>query len=1656
MKRLFILLSILYSVSSRKVEVDVQRIATSGETNPGSLISITDKYCSVSGVSSPANAGSATYSSKCSLIIDEDNQKSTDYDYTTPTYFSQPTQIKTDDDNKEGKEKCSGVVNSNGDITFDKCIVYSVKVDNEEPAGTADENKVKYSGCNVELRGIGSSATGTAPNIVHTGSKIHLQEIDKILGLETDNHDVSKLSNDNAVYVASTRTCYFMPVNHKFLGKVEAIVKFKLTDPQQDEVDDLYVRIPINFVPHLASRFGATGADVFMDQHDAFVLLGESNVNNKLNDKCKAVDGIDFIGMKRSDNADLTGASCQNAGMTNGLSACSSKTNLVKGSSQVLNTRSTGSGCKTTGTKAHLYTESESAGEKSASLSNSLNPSYKQIQVSDGTAVKFRLMGHFIDRRYKIADQTGVEALEDSIGNFKITTQSLNIKADYIKIGHTRQDHETTGLNLAKLNLDDYGSVCKKQILKSNFDETKQLPSPGIETNDKHLLNTGCVAEDSDSWSSASSSSTVSANIDGHQYAQYYFDHDHHVAYEHIKHVQDSYINDNPSCGTTGYGQNGVACSNAFIIAGFSNDVIVKLPVDIEANIPKAPWNVYIPKLDIQSYGDAKIMKVSSDARLPTYGLPVLDTSLEPQYIDGYPLSHFFKINGVLDCEASIANCDEVDSYDDKYEVFARLTKVESNSNAAEYYDDISGTSILCSSNRASSSDGAYGQGRVRDAGVVYVTDQGVPVGTYIIQSQLYFDKCRIKITENTYLDQVIFSWKNALDAAMCQEDEDTVLDLSKVCTGYTPPARSTATNFANGICTECAKLTVIDRRKVLIGSTELSLLRRQEVFAGQGVEVSGSSIGFLLGKQNGIDEKIGSTGTTAGQAYGEGVLEFDIWGTDSMQGYKNDATQCLPADTQESGGSGPYCQEAHGCNIADGLFGAAVDGDSADQCAEKKVKTPRNDGEFTFHTIRSNSNCNGKLDIQLRLRQSGDADCDTNEDCTIRLWNAQNLLNEAGSPVGFLRPVYDVRFPCSRVSRKTSDSIKLKYVFDLAYNLQSDQFTIGAQGVDTLNGVALTFADNKFSSQTNTGLSGFTKKIEYKPFIGACPNSVTQFQAGVCSPSFAKDDNKAGRAEAAVAGSCDDLVFSNTPSTGTVVSLDQDITLGLVYKRIYSYKVDRDHLLDGQVADTEIAEDTQWFCEDQKFSISLNPTKTASVSVITPIQLVIERQAQIVGITWHGDNEANVAPYTDAQFSKCGAQQYQLRVLVKLREQGTHTSNSAPADWSNLLETFTSSISSGTDGLTATNIVDDSGATYVALTSPCILVTADDCTGLLDSQWKDLTETSTTLLVSSLDTVLGAGSATGTTVTSEVSINTDYSSCPIDIEDVEESGEFAAAVSFDAGNCLANGGQTALDNTGTAITNCASALVTDSGTASIHAYSIASGTSLLDAGANAQYIQGSKLASAGGSMSIDTGSVVLKRYEKAFGGDEKGQQLGDDILLCSKATGADLAPNTGVQLEGFNLSPAVGTNKFDCGFSFLAFGQADLLNDIWEIEIEIVMKNTARRLRASKELKLKSSDPLSGSVGFSILSDTTTVTEDTQASALVEPQTSEPVHHKEGEVDAGMIALIAIGVVLVVAVGWYLMKGRKRQAYAAVPNPAAGGGGSGGGVQPRFSKLRY
>ena len=168
----------------------------------------------------------------------------------------------------------------------------------------------------------------------------------------------------------------------------------------------------------------------------------------------------------------------------------------------------------------------------------------------------------------------------------------------------------------------------------------------------------------------------------------------------------------------------------------------------------------------------------------------------------------------------------------------------------------------------------------------------------------------------------------------------------------------------------EKVRLTIVDDRKIKIGSTELSLLRRKEIAAGHGVDVKGDKIIFIMTKEDGKADT---------------NLKFDIWGTQSMAGYDSSANMCTDV--------GGACGEIHGCDESSGIFAEKTIVDP--NCAEKSITLLKIDNQYQLHEIRSTSQCNGKMDVQFRATEI----------------TSQNLL---GAP-DFLRPTYDVRFPCSR-----------------------------------------------------------------------------------------------------------------------------------------------------------------------------------------------------------------------------------------------------------------------------------------------------------------------------------------------------------------------------------------------------------------------------------------------------------------------------------------------------------------------------------------------------------------------------------------------------------------------------------------------------------------
>ncbi len=400
------------------------------------------------------------------------------------------------------------------------------------------------------------------------------------------------------------------------------------------------------------------------------------------------------------------------------------------------------------------------------------------------------------------------------------------------------------------------------------------------------------------------------------EYPQYKINQVVHISYSGLKHIKSSYL----GCSN---------CDSSFTLKG---DGIADVSKNIESKLENAQWSIFIPRLTVTAKkGKVNDLDVTSDVN-PTHGLYVLPTADSSTDPDGVPLSDLFEVG---DRHA----WDEFGSYEDPYELMSRLSiKSTNGNNVAEKFmgDESSDASDKTCSSKPGS-DAGYGQGKVYDIGSGTKTKE---------MYEQAFATCRLWISGN-FNDQILITWKDdeqvncgttiARDDAgnagdhRCSERQQDVGTYT-ADDGTTPGKR------------EQVKLTVNDNNVYRIGATELSLLRRQEISAGDGstnglnghdAAVDGQDISFVL--------------------YGPATT-FDIYGTSTMIGYKNDATPCTDGDVSNNVG----CYEVHGCTNSAGKF---VD-EGATSCAEKIIVSATTG---TAHTIRSSEKCAGRMDIQLR-----------------------------------------------------------------------------------------------------------------------------------------------------------------------------------------------------------------------------------------------------------------------------------------------------------------------------------------------------------------------------------------------------------------------------------------------------------------------------------------------------------------------------------------------------------------------------------------------------------------------------------------------------------------------------------------------------------------
>jgi len=1030
--------------------------------------------------------------------------------------------------------------------------------------------------------------------------------------------------------------------------------------------------------------------------------------------------------------------------------------------------------------------------------------------------------------------------------------------------------------------------------------------------------------------------------------AMYYLDADHLVAYNEIKHIQSSYL----SC-------NGGECDDSLLVSGFSGGAVITLPVAATA-FPKADWNIYIPQLEVSVKDAAKVLTDDShDDKSPLYGLPVLPTGqADPLHADGIPLSELFSIKIKED------SYDIVDSYDDGYELFTHMSTRQNGAVITEHYLDVAGGSMTCSSNRDDPSDlGNYGEGKVYNLG----NEKAI-----LDQAQMYFDNCRLKVASSSILDQALISWNDAHDSRCCQADLDVeeihipAGKAKKACAAGAAGKQDVCVGRENNVralSAPYAKLTVVDKRKIMIGTTELSLLRRQEIHSGHGVTVSGANVGFLISKQGNINANV------------DGSYAFDIYGTHSMVGYNTDATPCT--------GIAGSCQEVHGCDISNTNF--ALGGSSDAKCEEKMVTTSVHDNEYKLHTIRSSAQCNGRLDIQLRDRGTS---------------SSSILMNGGNSLAGPFRLVYDVRLPCSRVTAQASDSIEMKFKFDLSYKLSDNEYVMTTTGIGGLTCSGASCSKTDYAA----GSSGFSSAMEATAYFGTCKDTFDSSLDNVKPDTVSGCDNSVWTGSHADASAS---VFSATEeandcyplaTAADATKIESSVNLALVYKRSFKYDISRSRA----VGSTDLAGDTtytedQYYCQDQMFKVSVERNKQAAVLVSTPHQLVAERKAQIKSVDWKACTGENV---------------FKLQVVVDIKQQDVSGVNDGGGNTGN--EAFWEQMTIEDDDVTLIgnnelgSVITSSGTT-IKLESSCIAVTAADCSGTYESAWSALKETKTEFLLSSDDGFLD--SSTGIDIVSNIIVETNFESCPVDV-DVEEVGELSVALSFnlaDGDVCLDNGGSTATDESDNAITNCAAAMATDKGEVRLHAY-------IRDSSGGFTYTDGA--IESNGEYKIQSEKYYLKRFEQGFGG-ELGPQIGDTKQICD---GNTVVPGSATLFQS-------GLSGHKCSFELIQFAQADALNDVFEVSVDVDLMNSARRRLLRKTIRLKAGD-LHSSVGFKVISETTTVMDEEAASSLPAAQNATEVDeeeeddhtHKDLEDSHNMLVVWVIVAVAVAAVVLFVL----------------------------------
>jgi hypothetical protein len=443
-----------------------------------------------------------------------------------------------------------------------------------------------------------------------------------------------------------------------------------------------------------------------------------------------------------------------------------------------------------------------------------------------------------LDKRYLIAEQTGVETLDPMVGDFSLIKSGIEIHTDY-KGYYAANDNDFLRENVAATTI--------------NF--------AAYQTGDctLHGRNAG-----------EAMSSDGCAGFFDQFYSQYRLTGNYEFKYGGMPHFKKSYVR----CEL---------CENALVIKGFKRSGVFEMDVTVPIDVNNLISGCDSACIDLPNIFATPVTSRFDGALL----LPNCNGTgyhcgevgvYDPRFDDGYALSEFMT--------PILSGTTGYDDLDSKFNFLGDKRLVVTGNDKSVVDTSTTGLEInsVCIS---------------RGTGSVYTMESDL----LSFAQKLFFDECKIKVLQQAFAKVSYVSlFKTIAEYDLCKADGTTSCSSAVY-----------------------SKIVEIDRRQVIVGNTELSLIRRKVA----SVVKAGAVITMQISKYTEIDGQI---------------LYFQIVGTDTMIGYDRTSTPCTER------------------NILDGntCYGEL-------NSEESNFESDPTNGKKKWHTIRSSPACSGYMDIQLR-----------------------------------------------------------------------------------------------------------------------------------------------------------------------------------------------------------------------------------------------------------------------------------------------------------------------------------------------------------------------------------------------------------------------------------------------------------------------------------------------------------------------------------------------------------------------------------------------------------------------------------------------------------------------------------------------------------------